>query len=767
MDTTRTYQIAGMDCANCAREVEEGVRRLKGVETASVDYMTCKLTVTGTASFEDMQARVKALGKTLIPPDAKRISRRAPVQATANAISLDAIPVAAAPHIHTDDDGHDHSDDGHAHDHDHGDDVTVSRGGVLGFFEYLTKRDDTRAALTGAALVIVALVLSIFTDAPLVDGLIIAGMVVAGLPIAISGVNTLRINRRFNINMLMSIAAIGAVIISEYLEGAVVVVLFAIGEALEGYTANRARDSITSLLSLKPARALKVTSSGDIEINADELVIGDIVIVKPGDAIPADGTITQGASGINQAPVTGESVPVYKTVGDGVYAGTLNGDGLLRVQVTSAAEDNTISRIIKLVEEAQSVRAPSQRMIDQFAAWYTPAVAVLALLVAFIPPLLFNQPFYDTPETHGWLYRALSLLVIACPCALVISTPVTVISAMAAAARRGVLIKGGAFLEALGTLKAVAVDKTGTLTSGKLRVTQIQGAEERHAEDILALAAALERQSTHPLARAVVEAAKAQQIDERYPAAEHVELIPGRGLRGEVDGRSVTIGSHSYFEAEFPHAQGLCDWAKAQEATGHSTMMLADGATVLGALALADTLRDETPALVATMHTAGVEVVMLTGDHQAAAETFATQAGVRHVRAGLLPEQKVDALRDLQTAFGAVAMVGDGVNDAPALAAATIGIAMGGAGSPQALETADVALMADDLSGLTFAVRLSKFARSLIRQNVVLSFGLKALFVVLALEGAASLWLAVAADVGMSLVVTLNGMRPLRMTDNT
>lgn len=729
---SRVYQVEGMDCAGCAREVEDGVRRLEGVDQATCDFVTCKLTVSGDAPFEALQTRVKALGKSLVALD--------------------------MPKTHQLHDDHSH---GHDHDHDHAE-LTSSRGGMLGFGDYLLSREDTRAALTGAALVLLALIISLFAQTPLIDGLIIAGMVVAGMPIARSGINALRINRRFNINMLMTIAAVGAVVIGEYLEGAVVVILFAVGEALEGYTAGRARDSIRALLALKPARAHVLRGGIEQEIPADDLKIGETVLVRPGDAIPADGVVTQGASGINQAPVTGESVPVYKAVDDDVFAGTLNGDGLLHVRVTRTAEDNTINRIIKLVEEAQSVRAPSQRIIDQFAAWYTPAVTVLALLVAVVPPLLFNAPFYDTPEGHGWLYRALALLVIACPCALVISTPVTVISAMAAAARRGVLIKGGAFLEALGTLKAVAFDKTGTLTTGKLHVTEVQGADSHSKDEVLALAAALERQTTHPLAKAVVAAAKGQALDQRYAAAQSVELIPGRGIRGTVDGRTLTIGSHAYFEEDFPHGQPLHDWALEREESGQTTMMLADDQLVMGGLALADTLRDETPELIRELGAFGIPTVMLTGDHQRAADNFAVKAKITHVRAGLLPEHKVDAVRELQAQFGAVGMVGDGVNDAPALAAASVGIAMGGAGSPQALETADIALMGDDLSALPFAIRLSRFARSIIRQNVVLSFGLKAAFVVLALEGSASLWLAVLADVGMSLVVTLNGMRPLR-----
>ncbi len=719
----RVYQVKGMDCAGCAREIEDGLRRLDGVDSATVDYMSCTLKLTGRAPFEDLQTRVQALGKSLVAPDEAR-------------------PVKLDP----------------------------ARGGVLGFAAYLLSRDETRSALTGAFMVLVALVLSLMTSDPLIDFLIVGGMIFAAIPIARSGLNALWINRRFNINMLMTIAAVGAVVIGEYLEGAVVVILFSIGEALEGYTADRARSSIRSLLLLKPARANRVHGDHEHEIAADLLEIGDHVLVRPGEVIPADGTIAHGSSGINQAPVTGESVPVYKTEGDLVFAGTLNGDGMLRVHVTRTAADNTISRIIQLVEEAQSVRAPSQRMIDRFAAWYTPAVTVLALIVAVLPPLLFNAPFYDTAEGHGWLYRALALLVIACPCALVISTPVTVISAMTAAARRGILIKGGAFLEALGSLKALAFDKTGTLTTGRPQVYAIRGAvteagDQYDSDDVLALAAALEKRTGHPLAKAVVDEAKSKQLDSKYPAAEGVELIPGRGVRGVVAGRPVTIGSHAYFEEQHPHGTVLCEWAKGQEEIGHATMMVADGQQVIGALALGDTLRPEVPHLNVELASMGVHLAMLTGDHRKAAEAFAARSRIVTVRSELLPGQKVDALRELAAQHGAIGMVGDGINDAPALAAASVGIAMGGAGSPQALETADVALMADDLSGLPFAIRLSRFARSIIRQNIVLSFGLKAAFVVLALEGAASLWLAVAADVGMALLVTLNGMRPLRWGD--
>ena len=457
-----------------------------------------------------------------------------------------------------------------------------------------------------------------------------------------------------------------------------------------------------------------------------------------------------------------------KVAGDDVFAGTINGEGALTMRVTRLAADNTLSRIIQMVEEAQSVRAPSQRFIDRFAHYYTPAVVVMALAVAALPPLVLGAPFLDAPDERGWLYRALSMLVIACPCALVISTPVTVISAITRAARRGVLIKGGAFLEQLGTIKAFAFDKTGTLTRGKPAVTEVHAADCTgeascsRCDDVLALASAVERRASHPLAAAVVQAAASRHLDTVYAPAEAVETLAGRGVRGTVDGKLVTVGSHSLFDAEFPHPDALCAQVSASEAQGRTTMLLSEGAQVRGFVALADEARASSRAVIAELNAMGLPTVMLTGDNEAVAQAVGAAVGVTAVRAALLPQDKVEAIKALRAEHGSVAMVGDGVNDTPALAAATIGIAMGGAGSPQALETADIALMADDLAQLPFAVRLSRFARRLITQNVVLSFGMKAVFLVLALFGLTTLWLAIFADVGMALIVTLNGMRPLR-----
>ncbi len=720
--TTQQFRIGGMDCAGCAREVETGVAQLSGVRTVAVDFATAKMTLEGDIPFPHLQKRVEALGKTIESADEE-------------------LPYVA------------------------------KRGGFLGFWDYLLERRPTQLALVGGAGVLLTFLLSVAVALPpMVEAaLYTISLLVTLIPIARSGLTTLWINREFNINLLMSIAAIGAMAIGEYLEGATVIFLFAIGEALEGYTADRARDSLRSLMALKPQEAIQLQGQHEQIVPVAALRVGDTILVKPGAAIPMDGEILTGASGINQAPITGESVPVAKSVGDEVFAGTLNGEATLTVRVTRLAKDNTLSRIIKLVEEAQSVRAPSQRLIDRFAHYYTPAVVVMALLVATLPPLLFNQPFWDTATTHGWLYRALAMLVIACPCALVISTPVTVISAITAAARRGVLIKGGAHLEALGQIRAFAFDKTGTLTEGKPAVLSYRslacetGEICAECDDVLALAAAVERRTTHPLAQAVVSAAEQRALANTYQPAANVELLAGRGVRGTVENRAVTLGSHALFDAEFPHSDTICRVVTMVESDGRTTMLLAEGEEVRGYIALADSPRTDSADVVKELNALGLQTVMLTGDNATVARTIADSVGVTDVRAGLLPAGKVTAVQELLAQHGYVAMVGDGINDTPALAAATVGIAMGGAGTPQAVETADIALMADDLRQLPFAVRLARFARSLIQQNVILSFGLKAIFLVLAFFGITSLWIAILADVGMSLVVTLNGMRPLRL----
>lgn len=723
----KTYRIGGMDCAQCAETIEKGVSRLPGVQQARVDLASATLTFAGAVTEDTLRQRVEALGYRLEDEIAAGATR------------------------------HNTPTEKHA-------------GGILGFFRYLLAQTNTRLALAGGAIILLGVVAAMLgANEPLVNAVYIIATLVALYPVALSGIRALWINRDFNINLLMTIAAIGAILIGETLEAATVVFLFAVGEALEGYTTDRARQSIRSLMTLAPARAIRLHDGREEDMPVEGLAVGDLILVKPGERIPMDGTVLRGESGVDQSPVTGESVPIHKTNGAEVFAGTINGSGALEIRVTHIAADNTIQRIIRLVEEAQSVRAPSQRLIDQFARVYTPAVVFIAAVVAILPPLLLNAPFYDlTDGTHGWLYRALSLLVIACPCALVISTPVTVISAITAAARRGVLIKGGAHLEMLGRVRVFAFDKTGTLTRGKPTVTAVRavdcetGSSCDLCDDVLALASAVERRSAHPLAQAVVDAAHTRGLHDLYAPAEAVESLAGRGVQGQMRDKLVTIGSHSLFDAEHPHSPQFCQLVQDVEANGQTAMLLCDGDRVRGYIAVADEVRPESAEVVAALRDLGQHTVMLTGDNAIVAAAVGRELGIDAVRAGLLPADKLTALQEVQSTRGAVAMVGDGINDTPALAAASVGIAMGGAGSSQALETADVALMADDLRQLPFALRLARFTRRLITQNVAVSFGIKLLFVVLALNGATALWAAILADVGTSLVVTLNGMRPLR-----
>jgi Cd2+/Zn2+-exporting ATPase len=513
-------------------------------------------------------------------------------------------------------------------------------------------------------------------------------------------------------------------------------------------------------------------------VPVESLAVADRIVVKPGERIPMDGQVIHGRSAVNQAPITGESVPVAKNPGVEVFAGTINGEGVLDIEVTRLAADNTLARLIHLVEEAQSQQTPAQRYVDKFARVYTPAVVIVAALVAVIPPLLFGQPFLDPPqgEIHGWLYRALTLLVIACPCALVIATPVAVVSAISAAARLGVLIKGGAYLETLGRVKVVAFDKTGPLTQGRPAVVELACVDSccaearqidlmaacQHCDDMLAAAAALERYSTHPLAQAITTAADKRAVP--HLAAAAVENLPGQGIRGQVGRQQIIVGSHTFLHSDRPELADFCRRVAGAEANGHTTMLIREGNELQGYLAVSDPPRPTTRETLSKLKKVGVtETVMLTGDNATVAAAIGQQLGLGKVRAELMPEDKVGAIRDLVEAHGnTVAMVGDGVNDAPALAAASVGIAMGASGTAQALETADVALMSDDLTQLPTAIHLGRRANRTIRFNIWFALAIKVIFLLAALSGVATLWMAVFADMGASLLVTLNGMRLMR-----
>jgi Zn2+/Cd2+-exporting ATPase len=559
-----------------------------------------------------------------------------------------------------------------------------------------------------------------------------------------------------DINVLMTVAVTGAMLIGEWVEAATVVFLFALAQLLETRSMDRARRAIRTLMDLAPAEVTVRRHGHEHRVRVDDVAVGEVILVRPGEKIALDGEVVSGESDVNQAPVTGESMPVLRQPGDQVFAGSINGHAALQVRVTHLGRDSTIARIIHLVERAQAQRAPAQAFVDRFARYYTPAVLVMAALVAVIPPLVLAQPFAD------WVYRALVLLVISCPCALVISTPVSIVSALATAARHGVLVKGGVHLERVGTLRCVAFDKTGTLTRGRPEVRHVVPLGSRRADDVLGLAASVESHSEHPIGHAIVRHARDRGLAPVSPDRFHA--LPGRGAEASIGGTSLLLGSHRLVEE-----RGLCTpdvhaRLEALASRGETAVLLAAEGEVVGVIGVADQLRDGVSAAVERLRAEGVEhVVMLTGDHEATARAIAREAGITELRASLLPEDKVTAVEELRRRYGGVLMVGDGVNDAPALAASDVGVAMGAAGSHAALETADVALMADDLGKVPFLVRLSRATVRNIKTNIAFSLALKAAFLALAVAGLATLWMAVLADMGASMIVIANGLRLLKV----
>jgi Cd2+/Zn2+-exporting ATPase len=558
-----------------------------------------------------------------------------------------------------------------------------------------------------------------------------------------------------DINVLMMVAVVGAMALGEWSEAASVVFLFALAQLLESRAMDRARGAIRALMDLAPVEAIVRRGSRDVRIPVDDVIVGDTIVVRPGEKVPLDGRIIGGESFVNQAPVTGESLPVEKSAGHEVFAGTINGRGALDVLVARLRRDSTLARIIHLVERAQAQRAPSQAFVDRFARVYTPVVLVLAIVIALVPPLLAGGSW------STWFYRSLVLLVISCPCALVISTPVSIVSALAAGARKGVLIKGGVHLEKMASIRCVAFDKTGTLTRGRLHVVDVLPVAGIEAFNVLRFAAALEMRSEHPIGQAIV--AHAASMGLRPAAVEGFQALPGRGAEGRLGPHGVLVGSHRLFEE-----RGLCttEMETALDglaARGASAVMVAAGGMAVGVIGVADEPREMARDSVGLLRKLGIQsVVLLTGDQDAAARALAESLDLDAYRAGLLPEDKVTAVQELRARYGALAMVGDGVNDAPALAAADVGIAMGVAGTDAALETADVALMADELSKIPYALRLSRATARNIHANIAFSIILKAAFLILAVTGTATLWMAVAADMGASLIVIANALRLLR-----
>jgi len=577
--------------------------------------------------------------------------------------------------------------------------------------------------------------------------LFIITAVISGYSIAKEGVSSLIFRKKLSIDFLIIIAAVGSFFIGHGEEGAAVIFLFYVAEFLESYAAERARRSIASLMELAPEAATVKRNGREVKVPVGEVNINEVIVVRPGEKIPLDGQVIRGISTVNQAPITGESVPVTKQIGDEVYAGTINNEGFLEIRVTKRSDETMLSKIVKLVEEAQMMKSPTEKFIDKFSKYYTPSVIFLALCVATIPTFLFSLPLNE------WLYKALVLLVVSCPCALAISTPVAMVSGITSAARNGVLIKGSAYVEEVSKIKVFAFDKTGTLTEGRLEITDIISLGH-YREEILCIAASLEALSEHPIAKAIVEEAEEEVM---LRDVDDFRAIAGKGVLGKIDGETYYVGSRRLFQmsADFPEEE-----ARSLENEGKTVVFVGNEEEVIGLIAVMDKIRDATITTMNELRRKGVKTVMITGDNERTAKTIAERIGIAEYQAELLPEDKVNIIEELSKKYGHVAMVGDGVNDAPALARANVGIAMGAIGSDVSLETADIALMQDDLSKIPYLIELSQKTIEIVKENVLASILIKGSFAVLVFPGLVTLWLAVAVgDMGLSLAVILNAMR--------
>lgn len=700
MENKQVYRLQGLSCANCAAKFEKNVRAIETVEEAHVNFGAAKLTVVGKATIDQLEKAGAFDGIHVIPEHERK----------------------EVPHV-----------------------------------PFWKKRANVLAVISAIFLVIGSLLSFMKGEQHgLVTVMFALAIVIGGYDLFRAGLANLG-RLQFDMKTLMTIAIIGAALIGEWKEGAVVVFLFAVSEALERYSMERARRSIRHLMDLAPKKALVRRGNREYEVDVDNLQVNDIIVVKPGQKIAADGVVVNGASSVNEAAITGESLPVYKTVGDDVYAGTLNEEGALEVRVTKRVGDSTIVKIIHLVEEAQAERAPSQQFVDRFARYYTPAIMAIAALVAILPPLLFSE------DWKTWIYRGLAVLVVGCPCALVISTPVAIVTAIGRAARIGVLIKGGVYLETLGRLQAIAFDKTGTLTKGMPEVTDIRTFHRRSEEELLHLSACMEKYSQHPLATAIVRKAKEKALPLDNFDVTNFRSMTGKGITATVNGETYYVGSPALF-SDHLLSQDVRDVIQALQQEGKTVVVVGDTEQVFGVIAISDQVREQVASVVQQLRAAGVTgIVMVTGDNQATANAIGKTAGITEVRAELLPEDKLHIIKEMKQQYGRIAMAGDGVNDAPALAAADVGIAMGRNGTDVALETADVVLMADDLQQLPYAIRLSRRTLRIIQQNIAVAFLLKLLALIFIVPGWLTLWMAIFADMGATLIVLFNSLRLMRV----
>lgn len=699
--TEKTYRIEGLSCTNCAGKFEKNVKQLPGVTSATVNFGASKISVEGQTTIEELE-EAGAFENLIIRDDQEN------------------------------------------------DEQVRSK-------ESFIKRNIALIISLGFILVAVISQLSLGEDHLLTKALYILAIIIGGFDLFKEGFSDL-IKLDFSMESLMTIAIIGAAFIGEWAEGSIVVILFAISEALERFSMDKARQSIRSLMDIAPKEALIRRNNVEQLVSVDKIDIDDIMIIKPGQKIAMDGLVINGHSSVNQAAITGESVPVEKQLDDEVFAGTLNEEGVLEVKVTKKVTDTTIAKIIHLVEEAQGERAPAQAFVDKFAKYYTPFIIIMALLIVVVPPLFFGG------DWNKWLYQGLSILVVGCPCSLVISTPVSIVSAIGNAAKNGVLVKGGVYLEEIGHLRAIAFDKTGTLTKGKPVVTDFIATSSETDINYLSIISSLESLSQHPLASAILNEADKTNVDYKSIQIEDFQSITGKGLTGIHQNIRYYIGSPKLFSASVIEETAVKVQYRQFQEQGKTAMYFGTDEQILGVIAVADEVRDSSAAVISELHKLSIEhTIMLTGDNTKTAESIGKQLGVTEIKGDLMPQEKLDSIKALRTTYNKVAMVGDGINDAPALAASTVGIAMGGAGTDTALETADVALMGDDLQKLPFIVRLSRQTLKVIKQNITFSLGIKLLALLLVIPGWLTLWIAIVADMGATLLVTLNGLRLMKI----
>jgi Cd2+/Zn2+-exporting ATPase len=690
---TNTYILEGLDCSDCAAKLEKKLLAIPDVVTATINFGAGKLTITHTNTTESIIKIIHQSGYGIAANDPKQPAKQ---------WWHDARIIATA---------------------------------ISGFFLSIATIWD----MSGS-------------NSQLIIPLYLTAMLAGGYHVAKSGIYGLR-SYTLDSNFLMTVAAIGAAAIGEWSESATVVFLFSLGNTLQSYTMDKTRQSLRTMMQFAPREALIRRDNLEQVLPIEEIQIEDVILVKPGEGIAMDGIVMNGLSTVNQAAITGESIPIEKKIGDDVYAGTMNEQGFLEIRVTKLAKDSTLSKIIHLVEEAQAAKAPMQQFVDVFAKYYTPLVIIGTLLLLLVPWLIFHQPF----ET--WFYRSLILLVISCPCALVISTPVSIVSAIGNASRQGILIKGGVFLEKMSTIKAIAFDKTGTLTYGRPVVTDILPLCDMSADQLLLLAASVENLSEHPIAQAIVNKAKPLELK----PVTLFKILMGKGAQGDIDGQTIYTGNTRLFIDLGQQVSLPISKITNLEQQGKTVILLGTRDALFGLIAVADTLRDTSKAALQKLRDTGIEnLFMLTGDNQYTAKNIGTQLELNAVYSELLPQDKVSTIKELTKQYSTVAMIGDGINDAPALAVSTIGIAMGTTGSDTALETADIALMNDDLTKLSYLITLSRKTLTIIKQNITFSLVVKLLFIALTLVGFSNLWMAVFADTGAALLVIANGMRLMR-----